>query len=117
MAALGTALLVLLAVVLLVVVVRLLRSPSALPWPAIGVAALVSAVDFTVGGSTGQSLAGPDLAIVAAAVAGCLTVLAAVLALAPHRRHVGRPRRTPLVVACLGAAVGALGLLVSQLAG
>ncbi len=103
----GSIVILLLAVVLLVSAVLLVRSSSRLPWPAILVAALTSAVCFTVGGDSSKGSTEPSVATMAAGVSGLLCVVAAIIALAPRRseegpapldaHHVGcgrhRPRR------------------------
>jgi hypothetical protein len=95
-------------------VVVLLRSDG-LPWPSLGVAALVSAVSFTVGGATGADLKGPNLATVTGAFVGIATVAAAIIALVPRDADSQRPSRVPLVVAAVAAVVGAAGLVISLL--
>jgi hypothetical protein len=114
MSTLLTTLLILLAVVFIVVAVLLLRSTD-LPWPMIGLAALTSAVCFTVGGDTGADLNGPDLALVMGAVAGVATVAAAILALTPHDRGNERPSRLPVLLPAVGTVVAAVGLIISLL--
>lgn len=108
-------LVVLLAAALLLAAAMLLRSGSALPWPAIIVAALTSAVCFTVGGTSGEDTSGPSVATVMGAVVGFVTVVAAVLALVPRSETVAPPSRTPLLLAVGGIVLGALGLPVHLL--
>ena len=111
--------LVVLAVALLVTAVLLVRSSSRLPWPAILVAALTAAICFTVGGDSGQDTSGPDIATVTGSIAGFVSVIAAVLSLAPKRSRPedGRGPRTPILLSAAGIAVGAVGLLLSRLGG
>ncbi|MCW2828167.1 MAG: hypothetical protein JWQ67_1783 [Marmoricola sp.] len=108
---------VLLAVALLGTAVLLLRSPSRLPWPAIVVAALTSAVCFTVGGDSGRNDSGPSIATVMGSAAGFLSVVAAVLALVPKQSHEGPAARTPLLLSVGGIVLGAIGLLLNLLTG
>ncbi|MCW2760627.1 MAG: hypothetical protein JWR85_828 [Marmoricola sp.] len=117
MPSVGALVLFVLAVALLVTAVLLVRSRSGLPWPAIGVAALTSAVCFTVGGDSQQDPGGPSVATVMASVAGFLSVVAAILALWPKRSHDVPASRMPIVLSSGGIALGAIGLLVSVLAG
>jgi hypothetical protein len=113
----GSIVIVLLSVILLVTAVLLVRSRSRLPWPAIVVAALTSAVCFTVGGDSSKSSTGPSVATVAAGVAGLLSVIAAIVTLGPKRSAEGPAPRTPIVLAAAGIALGALGLLLNLLTG
>ena len=112
----GSVVILLLAVALLVTAVLLVRSPSGLPWPAIVVAALTSAVCFTVGGGeAGKDATGPSIATVMASVTGLLSVIAAAVSLAPRRSHDNPASRTPIVLSAGGVALGALGLLLTLL--
>lgn len=106
-----------LAVALLVTAVLLVRSANALPWPAIVVAALASAVCFTVGGDSGTDSSAPSTATVMGSAAGLLSVLAAILTLIPGRSRQGPASRTPLMLSAGGIAVGAIGLLLTLLTG
>jgi hypothetical protein len=114
MSTLGGVVVVVVAVVLLVVAIVLARSPRVTPWPAIVVAAIATGVCFTVGGNSSRDATEPSVATVCAAVAGLLTVVAAVLALAPR---VGQPPLAPLprVVASVAVAVVAAGLVANLL--
>ncbi len=60
MLSVGSIVLLLVTAALLVTAVVLARSSSGLPWPAIVVAALTSAVCFTVGGDSVKDSAGPE---------------------------------------------------------
>jgi Ni,Fe-hydrogenase III small subunit len=113
----GALVLLVLGVVLLVTAVVLARSSSRLPWPAIVVAALTSAVCFTVGGDAARDTSGPSIATVMASITGFLSVVAAVLALVPQRsRNDGGPaRRTPILLSAGGIALGGIGLLLTLL--
>jgi uncharacterized membrane protein YccC len=112
----GSIVIVVVAAVLLVTAVLLVRSPG-LPWPAIVVAALTSAVCFTVGGDPAQDAAGPSIATVTGSVAGVVSVVAAIMALVPKRSHENPASRTPIVLSAGGVVIGALGLLVTVLIG
>jgi hypothetical protein len=114
MSTLGGVVVVVVAVVLLVVAIVLARSRRVTPWPAIVVAALASGVAFTVGGDSGRDATEPSVATVTAAVAGILTVVAAVLALIPR---VAEPPLAPLprVCATVAVVVAAAGLVVNLL--
>jgi len=109
----GSVVILLLAVALLVTAVLLVRSPSGLPWPAIVVAALASAVCFTVGGDAGKDTSGPSVATVMGSAAGLVSVIAAVMALVPKRSHDTPASRTPILLSAGGIALGALGLLLT----
>ena len=114
----GSIVLVLVAAALLVTAVLLARSSSGLPWPAIVVAALTSAVCFTVGGDSGEDAAGPNLATVMGSLAGLLSIAAAVISLVPFSGSQDGPGpRTPIVLAAGGIALGAVGLLLTVLTG
>jgi hypothetical protein len=114
----GSIVLVLVSAALLVAAVLLARSRSGLPWPAIVVAALTSAVCFTVGGDSGQDTSGPNLATVMGSLAGLLSIAAAVISLGPFSGSGDGPGpRTPIVLAAGGVALGALGLLLTVLTG
>ena len=112
----GTLLVVLLAVALVVAAVMLLRARDALPWPAILVASLTSAVCFTVGGGSGEDASGPSIATVMGSIVGFLAVAAAVVALVPRSGTDGPPPRTALLMGTAGIVLGAIGLLLNQLA-
>ena len=112
----GSIVIVVVAVALLVTAVLLVRSPG-LPWPAIVVAALTSAICFTVGGDTSTDTSGPSIATVTGSVAGLVSVLAAIMALVPKRSHDGPARRTPIVLSAGAIAFGAVGLLITVLNG
>ncbi len=111
----GSIVIVILAVALLVTAVLLVRAPG-LPWPAIVVAALTSAICFTVGGDTSRDTSGPSIATVTGSIAGLVSVLAAILALVPRPQD-GPAPRAAIVLSAGGIAVGAVGLLVTVLAG
>ena len=111
----GSVVILLLALALLVTAVLLVRSSSALPWPAIVVAALASAVCFTVGGVAGDETAGPSIATVMGSAAGLVSVIAAVMALVPKRSHHTPASRTPIVLSAGGIALCSLGLLLTLL--
>ena len=108
-------LVVALAVALVVTSVVLLRSRDGLPWPAILVASLTSAVCFTVGGGSGADLPGPSIATVMGSIVGFLAVAAAILALVPRRNHDGPPPRVPIVLCVVGIVLAAIGLVLNQL--
>jgi hypothetical protein len=112
----GSIVILVLAVVLLVTAVLLVRSPG-LPWPAIVVAALTSAVCFTVGGDTAKDTSGPSIATVTGSVAGVLSVVAAVMALVPKRSHDNPASRIPILLCAGGIAIGVFGLLLTLLIG
>ncbi len=114
---LGDLVVVVLAVGLLASAVVLFRSSNGLPWPAIVVASLTSAVCFTVGGDSARGSSGPSVATVMGSAAGFLAVLAAILALVPKRPHQEPASRTPLALSSVGIALGALGLLLNLLTG
>lgn len=111
--------LLLLAAALLATAVVLARSRSALPWPAILVAALTAAVCFTVGGDSVKDGSGPNFATVTGAIAGFLSVVAAVMALVPKRsrNEDGPAPRTPILLSVGGITLGALGLLLTLVTG
>ena|SRR5215210_3112432 len=111
---LGSIVILVIAVVLLVAAVLLVRS-SGPPWPAIVVAALASAVCFTVGGDTVQDSSGPTVATVTGSIAGAMSVAAAIITLVPTRVTGDRTPRAAIVVAAAGIAIGVIGLLLSLL--
>lgn len=111
----GTLLVVLLAVALVVVAVLLLRTRNGLPWPAILVASLTSAVCFTVGGGSGEDTSGPSIATVMGSIVGFLAVAAAIIALVPRRGTEGPPPRVALLLGAGGIVLGAIGLVLNQL--
>jgi hypothetical protein len=111
----GTLLVVLLAAALAVSAVALLRSRDGLPWPAIMVASLTSAVCFTVGGGSGEDTSGPSIATVMGSVVGFLAVAAAIIALVPRRGIEGPPPRAALLMSVGGIVLGAVGLVLNQL--
>ena len=113
----GSVVVLALAIGLLVTAVLLFRSSNGLPWPAIVVAALTSAVCFTVGGDSTADNSGPSIATVMGSVTGLLSVLAAIIALAPRRSHETPAPRTPIVLSAGGIALGAIGLLLTVLTG
>jgi hypothetical protein len=113
---LGSVVIVIVAIVLLGSVAALVRSHSANPWSAIVVAMLVSGICFSVGGSSGKDDAGPSVATVVAAIVGLLSVAAAIRALVP-RSSDESPTRVPMLLACGGIVVGALGLVLNQIVG
>jgi hypothetical protein len=115
MSSLGGVVVVVLAVALLVGAVLLVRSGNPYPWPAIVVAMLTSGVCFTVGGDSAPDASGPSVATVAGAIIGLLSVVAAVTALIP-RSEDAPLSRAPTLLAVAAIVVGALGLLVNQLA-
>jgi hypothetical protein len=118
MDSLGSIVLVLVAAALLVTAVLMARSSNGLPWPAIVVAALTSAVCFTVGGDSDKDASGPNLATVMGSLAGLLSIAAAVISLAPFAgSREGPGPRTPILLAAGGIALGALGLLLTVLSG
>jgi cytochrome c biogenesis factor len=112
---LGSVVIVVLAVVLLVTVALILRSRTPNPWPVIVVAMFTSGVAFTVGGGSGKETSGPSAATVTGAIAGLLSVAAAILALIP-RSSEAPPARLPMLLASAGVVVGVVGLLVNQFA-
>ena len=109
------AVLVLLAVALLAAAAHFVRSSSRLPWPAMVVAALASAICFTVGGDSERGATGPNIAIIMGSVAGFLSVVAAILALLPGRSRDVPASRTPVLLSASGIALGAIGLLLNLL--
>jgi hypothetical protein len=113
----GSIVILLVAVALLVTAGLLVRSRSRLPWPAIVVAALTSAVCFTVGGDSSKGSTEPSAATVAAAVAGLLSVVAAIVTLAPRRSGESPAPRSPIMLAAAGITLGALGLVLNVLTG
>ena len=113
----GSVVLLVLAIALLATAVLLVRSSNGLPWPAIVVAALTSAVCFTVGGDASADTSGPSVATVMGSVTGLLSVIAAIMALVPKRTHEGSAPRTPIVLSSGGIALGAIGLLLTLLSG
>jgi drug/metabolite transporter (DMT)-like permease len=117
MTSVGTIVTFVLAVVLLLTAVLLVRSRSRLPWPAIGVCALASAVCFTVGGGSAQGTDGPGIATVMGSVVGFLGVASAIIALVPRRSPAqdGPAPRVPIVLSAVGIVLGAIGLLVTLL--
>jgi hypothetical protein len=115
MSSAGTLLVVLLAVALAATAVVLLRSRNGLPWPAILVASLTSAVCFTVGGGSGEDTSGPSIATVVASIVGFLAVAAAVVALVPRSGTDGPPPRAALLISVGAIALGALGLVLNLL--
>ena len=112
----ATLVVVALAVALLVTAVILFRSSNDLPWPAIVVAMLTSAVCFTVGGSSGEDTAGPSVATVMASVVGLVSVVAAIMALVP-RSGEAPASRSPIMLSAAGIVLGAVGLLVNLVTG
>ena len=112
----GSVVIVLLAVVLLVAAVALLRSRNPNPWPSVVVAMVVSGVCFTVGGASGEDTSGPSIATVVAAIVGLLSVAGAILALVPRSRN-RPPSRLPMLLSTGGILIGAVGLVLNQLAG
>lgn len=102
-----------LAATLLAAAVHFVRSSSRHPWPPMVVAALTSAICFTVGGDSERGATGPNVAIIVGSVAGFLSVVAAILALVPKRSHEGPASRTPVLLSAGGIALGAIGLLVN----
>ena len=116
MPAASAVILTVLAVALLVAAVFLFRSDSDHPWSAIGVAAIASAVCFTVGGEAGGGTPGPSVGTVLGGVVGLLSVVAGIIALVPRPGDRPAPR-SPILIAVAAIVVGAAGLLFSQLAG
>jgi hypothetical protein len=114
MPSLGAVVVVVLAVALLAVAGLLVRSRQLSAWPPIVAAVVTAGICFTVGGNTDRGGSEPTLATVVAAVAGLMTVVAAVLALVPR---VARPplTRMPSLIATAAIVVGAVGLLVNEL--
>ncbi len=117
MGTVGTIVVVLLALGLLVTAGLLLRARPSVPWPGILSAALTSGICFTVGGETEGNGSGPDVAIVMGSVVGFLCVVSAVVALAPLRSGSRPPSKVPFLLSVAATVLGALGLLVSPLAG
>ena len=114
----GSVLVLLLAAALVAAAVALVRSRDALPWPAILVASLTSAVCFTVGGTSAEDTSGPSIATVMGAVVGFLAVASAVVALVPRRvTDGGPPPRTALLLCTGGIVLGALGLVLNLVSG
>lgn len=112
----ATLVVVALAVALFATAVVLFRSRSALPWPAIAVAMLTSAVCFTVGGSSAKDTSGPSVATVIASVVGFVSVVAAILALVP-RSGESPASRSAIQLAAAGIVLGSIGLLVNLVTG
>ena len=77
---------------------------------------LASGVCFTVGGGSGEDASGPSIATVVAAIVGLLSVAAAILALVPRSRN-RPPSRLPMLLSTGGILIGAVGLVLNQLAG
>ena len=77
---------------------------------------LASGVCFTVGGASGEDTTGPSIATVVAAVVGLLSVAAAIIALVPRSRN-RSPSRLPMLLSTGGIVIGAVGLVLNQLAG
>jgi drug/metabolite transporter (DMT)-like permease len=115
MSSMGTIVIVVLAAALFVAAVVLLRSRNAHPWAAIVVAMLASGVCFTVGGESAEDAASPSIATVVAGIVGTLSVVAAIIALAP-RSGDAPASRVPMLLAAGGIAIGAAGLLLNQMA-
>ncbi len=113
----GSVVILVVALGLLVTAVLLVRSASALPWPAIVVAALTSGVCFTIGGEASTDGSGPNLATVMGSLTGLLSVIAAIIALAPRRTHDSPAPRTPILLSAGGIALAAVGLLLTLLMG
>ncbi len=113
---LGSVVIVLLAVALLAAAVLLARSGNPNPWPQIVVAMFTAGVCFTVGGASGKDTSGPSVATVVAAVVGLLSVAAAAVALVPRSPQAPHSR-VPMLFSTAGIVIGALGLVVNQLAG
>ena len=112
----GSIVIVIVAVVLLGSVAVLVRSHGANPWSAIVVAMLTSGICFSVGGGSGEDDAGPSIATIVAAIVGLLSVAAAIRALVP-RSSDEPPTRIPMLLACGGIVIGALGLVLNQMVG
>ena len=107
---------VVLAVVLVVAAALMVRSRNAHPWPAIVVAMVTSAVCFTVGSGSGQEAEGPSIATIVGSVVGLLSMAAAIMALVPGSRE-APPSRLPIYLSAAGMLLGALGLVLNQMAG
>lgn len=117
MGTVGTIVVVLLALGLLVTAGLLVRARPSVPWPGIISAAVASGICFTVGGDADENGSGPDVAIVMGSVVGFLCVVSAVVALLPRRSGNRPPSKVPFLLSVGATVLGALGLLVSQLAG
>ena len=117
MLSVGSVVILVLAVALLVTSVLLVRSANGLPWPAIVVAALTSAVCFTVGGDSSADASGPSIATVMGSLTGLLSVIAAIMALVPKADRDSAAPRTPIVLSAGGIALGAIGLLLTLMIG
>ena len=111
----GTVGVVVVAVALVAAAV-LLVVRRGLPWTAILLAAITSGLCFALGGASRGSVLGPNAAVVTGAVVGVLSVVSAVLVLLPARDRSRPPPRTPLYLSAGGTVVGAVGLLMTQLA-
>lgn len=105
---------VVLAIGLLACVVPLLRSGDAHPWAAIGLAALTSALAFTVGGESDSPTGGPSAPIVLGGLVGLLSVVAGILALIPRSRK-RPPSRVPIMISVVAIVGGAVGIALTQL--
>jgi cytochrome c biogenesis factor len=108
-------LVVVLAVVLVLAAALMIRSRKANPWPAIVVVMLTSAVCFTVGSGSGKDAAGPSIATVMGSIVGVLSVAAAIMALVPRSGN-SPPPRVPIYLCTGGMILGAVGLVLNQLA-
>jgi hypothetical protein len=103
---------VVLAVVLLLSCGVLVRARSPYPWPAVLLAMVGSGLAFTVGGATAQESSRPAIATVAAAAAGLLSVIGAIVSLVPRTPEM---LRVPIYLGCAGTVVAAVGLVLNQL--
>jgi hypothetical protein len=111
----GSVVVVVIAVALLVAAGLLARSHRVSPWPAIVVSAATSGLCFTVGSDTTRAASDPSVATVVGATVGILTVAAAVLAQIPAVTR-SRLTRLPMYVASAAIVIGAVGLVVNELA-
>lgn len=117
MGALGTIVVVALALGLLATAGLLVRARPVVPWPAILSAAVASGICFTVGGDASQDRSGPDVAIVVGAVVGFSCLVSAVVALVPRSSGGRSPSRLPFRLSVGATVLGAVGLVLSRLGG
>lgn len=107
---------VVLVVVLVAAAAFAIRPRNTHPWPAIVVAMVTSAVCFTIGSGSGQEAEGPSIATIIGSAVGLLSVAAAIMALIP-RDGEAPPPRLPIYLSAAGMVLGALGLVLNQMAG
>ena len=116
MPSMSSVVILILAAVLVIAAALMVRSRNANPWPAIVVVMLTSALCFTVGSGSGQDTAGPSVATVVGSIVGLLSVVAAIVALVP-RPGDDPPASVPMYLSAAGMVLGAVGLVLNQMAG